>query len=91
MSPSRQLAGFNLDAIIEAIAERVAEKLEARMNYRPSARELLTVKETAERIERSVGAVHQLISRGELPCVRHGRRVHIRVRDLENWIDRDAA
>ena len=82
---------FNLDSIIDQIAERVAEKVEARMLRAPNPMELLTVKETAERIGRTPGAVHQLIARRELPCVRHGRRVHIRARDLQNWIDSDAA
>jgi excisionase family DNA binding protein len=77
----------DLDIIIEQIADLVADKLDRRLSYRPSERELLTVKETAERIGRSPGAVHQLIARGDLPCVRHGRRVHVRLKDLRAWVD----
>ena len=80
---------IDLDLIIDQIAERVAEKVEAILKA-PAPTELMTVKQTAGRIGRSPGAVHQLIARGELPCVRHGRRVHVRARDLQNWIDGDA-
>jgi excisionase family DNA binding protein len=87
----RQVPALSLDAIIEQIADRVVDKLEKRMSHKQSERELLTVKETAQRIGRSTGAVHQLIARGEMPCVRHGRRIHVRMRELQNWIDCDAA
>ena len=80
---------IDLDLIIDQIAERVAERVEHILKA-PAPTELLSVKDTASRIGRTPAAVHQLIARGELPCVRHGRRVHIRVRDLQYWIDRDA-
>jgi excisionase family DNA binding protein len=84
-----------LDAIIDALADRfvdrVAQKLEARPMPHSSRRELLTVKETAERIGRTPGAVYQLIARGELPAIRRGRRVHVRLRDIEKWIEEGAA
>lgn len=91
MSALRTMPGITLDAILDDLADRVVEKLEARMQHRPSVRELLTVEETAQQIGRSPGAVRQLIARGELPGVRHGRRVHVRVRDLQNWIEKDVA
>jgi excisionase family DNA binding protein len=84
-------ASATLDTILDDLAERVAAKLGERMNYRSTDQELVTVKETAKRIGRSPGAVYQLIARGELSCVRHGRRVHVRLRELQNWIERDAS
>jgi excisionase family DNA binding protein len=86
-----QRSGIKLDAILDDLVERISEKIAERIAYRPSHRELLTAKETAEYIGRSLGAVYQLIARGDLPCVRHGRRVHVRLRDLQNWIERDSA
>ncbi len=71
-----------LDQFAETIATKVAAKLRA---DRPT-KKLLTVKETAVYLGRSVEAVEHLIARREIPAVRVGRRVHVPVDDLDRWI-----
>ena len=72
-----------LDQFASTIAEKVAAKL---MTSRPSERRLLTAKEAATYLGRSLGAIQHLTAAGDLPTVRTGRRVHYDVRDLDNWI-----
>lgn len=45
--------------------------------------QLLTVRETAKLLSRSLSAVREDIRSGRLPIVRVGRSVRVRVRDIE--------
>ncbi len=48
---------------------------------------LLTVKEAAVFLGRSIPSIRELIWAGSLPIVRVGRRVHLDLIDLEKWIE----
>ncbi len=48
---------------------------------------LLTVKETAVFLGRSIPSVRELVWNGSLPIVREGRRIHFDLLDLEKWIE----
>ncbi len=48
---------------------------------------LLTVKEAATFLGRSVPSVRELVWSGSLPIVRVGRRIHFDLPDLEKWIE----
>lgn len=50
---------------------------------------LYRIDEAAEYLGRSSWSVRRLIWGGELPSVRHGRRVHVDVRDMDAFIDRN--
>ena len=47
---------------------------------------LLSVKEAATYLGRSVPSIRELIWAGSLPIVREGRRIHLDLIDLEKWI-----
>lgn len=49
---------------------------------------LYTIKEAGEYLGRSTWAVRRLIWGGTLPPVRHGRRIHVDLMDLDAFIDR---
>jgi excisionase family DNA binding protein len=49
---------------------------------------LYTIEESAMYLGRTPWAIRHLVWRGELPCVRIGRRVQIDVRDLDALIER---
>lgn len=51
-----------------------------------SPRRLLSVEETAAYLNLSEREVYNLIAAKELVGVRHGRRLMIDIRDLEEWI-----
>ncbi|WP_088289402.1 helix-turn-helix domain-containing protein [Kineosporia sp. A_224] len=53
--------------------------------------QLLAVDEVAERFRSSEKHVRRMIRRGELPCVRIGRLVRVRVSDVEAVIGGGAA
>ena len=48
---------------------------------------LLSVKEAAVFLGRSVPSIRELVWAGSLPVVRVGRRVHLDLIDLEKWIE----
>lgn len=50
-------------------------------------RRLLTIKETAEYLGRSVWSVRELIWKGELPIVRVGKRIHLDIYELDTWVE----
>ncbi len=50
---------------------------------------LLSVEEAAAYLGRSVPAIRELIWRNELPVVRPDRRVHLDLRDLDAWIEKN--
>ena len=48
---------------------------------------LLTVKEAATYLGRSIPSIRELVWAGSLPIVRVGRRIHFDIFDLEKWIE----
>ncbi len=48
---------------------------------------LYRLPEAAEYLGRSEWSVRRMIWGGALPCVKHGRRVHVDVQDMESFID----
>ena len=54
----------------------------------PVAKRLYTVQEAAVYLGRLVWGVRELIWKGELPCVKVGRRIHIDAEDLDVFIQR---
>jgi len=55
-------------------------------NIRPR---LLTVKEAAIYLGRSVNAIRELVWKGALPIVRTDRRIHFDIHDLDEWIQKN--
>jgi len=56
------------------------------MNPVEPLKRLYTIKEAGIYLGRSVYSVRELIWDGKLPCVRVGRRIHIDIRDLDEFI-----
>jgi excisionase family DNA binding protein len=58
---------------------------------RPSASQvrLLSLRDAATYLSLSHWTLRELIWRGELACVKVGRRILVDVRDLENFIERN--
>ncbi len=52
----------------------------------PLKKRLYSVPEAAEYLGRSVWSIRELIWKGSLSCVREGRRVHLDIIDLDQWI-----
>ena len=73
-----------LDTLAEVIAAKVASRLAAQKQIR-----VLNLNEAASMIGRTVGAMRQLIARGEIPAVRSGRRVQVEISQLEAYIERN--
>lgn len=48
---------------------------------------LLTVEAVAVALSLGRGTIYQMITRGEIPCVRLGRAVRIRRDLLDSWIE----
>jgi len=53
----------------------------------PIRARLLTIKEAATYLGRSVPAIRELIWKGKLPIIRPDRRIHLDLFDLEKWIE----
>jgi len=49
--------------------------------------DLLNVKDVASLLEVNVRTVYRLINNGQLPAFKLGGQWHMRMRDLEGWID----
>ncbi len=49
---------------------------------------LYTIKEAGEYLGRSIWAIRRLIWGGTLPPVRHGRRIHVDLMDLDAFVER---
>ena len=49
--------------------------------------EILTVPEVADELKMSPSKIYYLISRKELPHLKIGRNVHIRLSDLLEWME----
>jgi excisionase family DNA binding protein len=58
------------------------------MNPVEPLKRLYTIKEAGIYLGRSVYSVRELIWDGKLPCVRVGRRIHIDIRDLDEFIEK---
>ena len=56
-----------------------------------SPKRLFTLNEAAAYLGRSVWSVRRLIWNGEVPAVKAGGRVHVDVRDMDDFIDRHKA
>lgn len=78
------------ERLIERLLDILAEKVAQRIQPAPAARRklLVTLKEAGEMIGRTSGAVGQLVKRGELRGVVCGRRIHVQVKEIEDWIER---
>ncbi|MHA2217489.1 MAG: helix-turn-helix domain-containing protein [Candidatus Hodarchaeales archaeon] len=50
---------------------------------------LYSVSEASVYLGRSECAVREMIWAGKIPCIKDGRRIHIDIRDLNEWIDRN--
>ena len=48
---------------------------------------LYTIKEAGIYLGRSVNSVRELIWDGKLPCARVGRRIHLDIRDFDEFIE----
>ncbi len=48
---------------------------------------LLTIKEAADYLGRSVWSIRELVWAGSLPIVRVGKRIHLDIHDLDRWIE----
>jgi excisionase family DNA binding protein len=55
----------------------------------PLKKRLYSIPEAAEYLGRSVWSIRELIWNGSLSCVRMGRRVHLDIIDLDQWIERN--
>jgi excisionase family DNA binding protein len=53
----------------------------------PLAKRLLTLKETAHYLGRSVWSVRELIWKGSIPYIQDGRKHYLDIRDLETYIE----
>jgi excisionase family DNA binding protein len=79
-------------ALTSLIAHEVAELLKphiAAMTPNVIQPALLDVRDAAVYLGRSERAIEHLIQDRMLPIVRHGRRVHLHRRDLDDWIERN--
>ena len=56
---------------------------------RSPRKRLYSVAEAAEYLGRSIWSIRELIWNGSLPCVRMGRRVHLDIIDIDQWIERN--
>jgi len=72
----------------DSLAGSVGVKMPESARKKPLKR-LYRIDEAAEYLGRSPWSVRRLIWAGELPAVRHRRRVHVDVRDMEAFIDRN--
>ncbi len=50
---------------------------------------LFDLKEAAQYLGRTVGALREMLYAGKMPFVRDGRRILIDVHDMDAWIDRN--
>jgi len=79
-----------IERLAQTLAARMAQLQNGNANGKPSApKRLLTVKEAAAYLGRSVSAVYHLVARREIAVVRHGRNLRFDVRELDRWIEGD--
>ena len=75
------------DEFLDALADRIAERLAARMGSAQTTG-LLTIAQAAQRLGRTRDAVYQMVCRGQIAAVRHGRRRHIEAAEIDRYIER---
>ena len=63
--------------------------IEDRAEDHQSVARLLNLNAAAHYLSLSYWTIRDMASRGEIPCVRAGRRILIDRRDLDNWIERN--
>lgn len=61
------------------------------MTKQSPPKRLLTVKHSAQHLDCGVYSVRELIWKGELPIVRHGRKIFLDIRDLDSYIEKNKA
>ena len=79
-----------LSALVTAIAAEVMRQIEPRLaRITPNVIQpaLLNVKRAAAYLGRSEQALQHLIFEKRIPVVRDGRRVHLKRKDLDDWIE----
>lgn len=74
------------EALNQVIRDVVREELRGRQAE--SGPRLYSVEQAAEYIDASKSEVYNMIARGDVPKVCHGRRTKIDKRDLDAWIER---
>jgi excisionase family DNA binding protein len=75
-----------LSQMIEAACEAAIKRAMSVSDLSP--RRLLTAQEAAVYLALSEREVYNMIANEQLVGVRHGRRLMIDIRDIEEWIDR---
>lgn len=55
----------------------------------PIKKRLYSIPEAAEYLGRSIWSIRELIWAGKLSSVKVGRRIHLDIIDLDQWIDRN--
>ncbi len=53
----------------------------------PLKKRLLTIEEAGVYLGRSIPSIRELIWGGSLPIVKVGKRIHLDINDLDNWIE----
>lgn len=81
-----------LDALIAGVATRVIHRMDSILQQIENGKvpvlpRLLSVSDAAVYLGRSSASVRQMIFYGELPVIRHGRRVHLDKKDLDAFIE----
>lgn len=69
-------------------AGRIVDQVGQRVNVPKPLKRLYALAEAADYLGRSIWSVRRLIWNGELPSVRAGGRVHVDVRDMDEFIDK---
>lgn len=79
-----------IERIVQAIVARLLPHLQNGNAPKTTQKRLLTVKEAAAYLGRSESAVYHLVSRREIPVVRHGRNLRLDVKSLDAWVEGDS-
>jgi excisionase family DNA binding protein len=67
--------------IVQDVVELLDQRREATAN-----RKMITIKEAAQYLGRTVPALRAMIHRREIPCKRIGRRIFFDLKELDRWI-----
>jgi excisionase family DNA binding protein len=83
------LSSFDLETLLNSFADRVGARLADQLKGRGRGLEprLLSVKEAAGYLGRSMASLRHMIADGGLPIVRSDHRVFLDIRELDKWID----
>lgn len=76
-----------LPRVIEQVARRTVELL-AEQGTAPVSRRVLNLRQTAEALDLHLTSVLKLVATGELPSKKFGKRVLIRVDDIDAFVIR---